>query len=140
MKDYSFLNTTLIVNGKEITGYDDGDDVIQMGRLEDSASHEEGVDGEMTVVLSASRTGNFIFRLMQSSDDNAYMSSLISTQENGFFVPVFVQFKDVRGNDIVSGTQGYIPRPADMNRGRGVGGQEWRIVVERLDMLHRGGV
>lgn len=138
MKNYSFLSTILLVNGFEISGFDEGDDVIQLARLNDSAAHKIGTDGEMTVSVSADRSGEVTFRLMQGSTDNALLSGLVSTQENGLFVPVFVQFKDVRGNDLGSGTQGYIPRPADIVRGTNANAQEWRIVVERLDMIHGG--
>ncbi|QDP55898.1 MAG: putative structural protein [Prokaryotic dsDNA virus sp.] len=139
MQNYSFLNTVLLINGVEITGYDEGDDVIQLARLGDSASHIIGADGLMTVNLSADRSGEIIFRVQQTSDSNSYLSGLITAQENGIFVPIFAQFKDTRNNDLGSGTQGYIPRPADITRGTGMNSQEWRIVVERLDMLHLGG-
>ena len=139
MKEYSFLDTLLLVNGVEISGFDEGDDVINLERLNDSAAHKIGTDGEMTVSISADRSGTVTFRLMQSSDSNAYLSGLINAQENGAFVPIFVQFKDTRGNDLGSGTQGYINRPASMSRGTNANGQEWVITVERLDMLHLGG-
>lgn len=139
MKEYSFLDTLLLVNGVEISGFDEGDDVINLERLNDSAAHKIGTDGEMTVSISADRSGTVTFRLMQSSDSNAYLSGLINAQENGAFVPIFVQFKDTRGNDLGSGTQGYINRPASMTRGTNANGQEWVITVERLDMLHLGG-
>jgi hypothetical protein len=139
MKDYSFLDTLLLVNGVEIGGFDEGDDVISLARLNDSASHKIGADGEMTVSISADRSGTITFRLMQSSDSNAYLSGLITSQENGIFVPIFAQFKDTRGNDLGSGTQGYIPKPADMARGTNPNAQEWSVVVERLDLLHLGG-
>lgn len=138
MKDYSFLNVIMLVNGVEIAGYDEGDDAIAMERLGDSASHMVGVDGEMTVSVSADRTGKFTFRLAQTSTSNAYLSGLISAQENGVFIPVFAQFKDTRGGDLGSGTQGYIPKPANMVRGATANSQEWMIVVERLDLLHVG--
>ena len=139
MKEYSFLDTLLLVNGVEIGGFDEGDDVISLERLNDSASHKIGTDGEMTVSISADRSGSVTFRLMQSSDSNAYLSGLINAQENGAFIPIFVQFKDTRGNDLGSGTQGYITRPANMVRGTNANNQEWVIVVERLDLLHLGG-
>lgn len=138
MKNYTFLNTILLINGVEISGFDEGDDVIDLDRINDSASHKIGTDGEMTVSISADRSGIFIFRLMQTSDSNAFLSGLISAQENGVFVPIFAQFKDVRGLDLVSGTQGYIPKPAGMTRGENPNGQEWRIVVERMDLIHGG--
>ena len=140
MKDYSFLNTTLLVNGIEVSGFDEGDDTISMERLGDSAAHKIGTDGEMTVSISADRSGTVTFRLMQVSKSNTLLSGLISAQENGVFVPVFGMFKDSRGKDIGTGTQGYINRPATMTRGEKPNAQEWVITVERLDMLHLGGV
>lgn len=139
MKEYSFLNIVLLVNGVSIEGYDEGDDVITLERLGDSAAHKIGTDGEMTVSLSADRSGSVRFRLMQTSDDNSFLSGLINAQENGAFVPVFVQFRDTKGGDLGSGTQGYIPRPAAMSRGTNANAQEWEIIVERLDLLHLGG-
>jgi hypothetical protein len=140
MKEYGFLDTLLLVNGVEISGFDEGDDVINLERMNDSASSKVGTDGEMTVSMSADRRGTVTFRLMQTSDLNSYLSGLISAQENGAFIPVFVQFKDVRGNDLGSGTQGFINKPASMVRGTNANAQEWVITVERLDLLHLGGV
>lgn len=139
MKKYSFLNTVLLINGVEINGFDAGDDVIKLARTDDSASDVVGADGEMSVSIHGSRKGEVTFRLQQTSDSNAFLSGLITAQENGVFIPVFVQFQDTVGNDLGSGTQGYIPRPADMARGTSTNAQEWRVVVERLDLLHLGG-
>lgn len=139
MKVYSFLDTLLLVNGVEISGFDEGDDVISLTRLNDSGSHKIGTEGEMTVSISADRSGQVSFRLMQTSDSNLYLSGLINAQENGAFVPIFIQFKDTRGGDLGSGTQGYIRKPADMIRGAKANSGQWDIIVERLDMLHLGG-
>lgn len=139
MKEYSFLDTLLLINGIEISGFDEGDDVITLERLNDSASHKIGTDGEMTVSISADRSGTVTFNLMQSSDSNKYLSGLVTGMENGAFIPIFVQFKDTRGGDLGSGTQGYIQKPASMSRGQNANAQEWVIVVERLDLLHLGG-
>jgi len=138
MKQYSFLDIILLVNGVEISGFDEGDDAISLARVNDSATDKVGVDGEMSVSVTADRRGDATFRLMQTSDSNAYLSGLISAQENGAFVPIFIQMKDVKGNDFGSGTQGYIKRPADMTRGENVNSQEWAVRVERLDLLHAG--
>ena len=139
MKEYSFLDVVLLVNGVEISGFDEGDDVITMERTNDTAAHKVGTDGEMTVSISADRSGSITFRLMQTADSNLYLTALITAAENGAFVPIFVQFKDTRGGDLGSGTQGYIVRPATMVRGTNATAQEWSIVAERLDLLHLGG-
>tara|TARA_R110000744_G_scaffold20470_1_gene53735 strand:- start:7579 stop:7995 length:417 start_codon:yes stop_codon:yes gene_type:complete len=138
MKQYSFLDTLLLVNGIPMSGFDEGDDVINLARLSDSASHKIGVDGEMTISISSDRSGAVTFSLMQTSDSNAILSGLVTGMENGAFVPIFIQFKDVRGGDLGSGTQGYIRKPADMGRGQVAGSQEWTVITERLDLLHGG--
>lgn len=135
MKNYSFQTTTTLVNGVEITGFAEGDDVIQMGRLEDSAQHKVGVDGEMSVAINASRAGRVLLRLMQTSESNTYLTALSNVQENGVFVPIYFQFKDLIDNELISGTSGYLKRPADMTRGAAVTGQEWEIILERLDFI-----
>ena len=135
MKSYSFLNTIMLVNGFEVTGWDEGDDVINIERSVDSAIHVVGADGIMTVAISADKSGVVRCRLSQSSSSNGIFTGLISGQENGAFVPVFIQFKDTGGTDLASGTQGYIKKHATVTRGSGHNGQLWEVVVERLDLL-----
>lgn len=140
MKQYSFLNTVVLVNGVSIGGWDEGDDALKMSRRVNSANDKVGVDGEMTVSVSANRSGVLVFGLNQSSDSNAYLGGLVSSMENGIFVPILVQFKDVVTGDLASGTQGYIVKPADMDRGDNSNRQDWQIVCERLDMLYSTGI
>lgn len=136
MKTYSFADIVLLVNGVEITGWDEGDDVIQMDRLNDSASHIVGAGGEMVVSLSADRSGEVLFRLQQTSGSNQYLYGLVAAQEEGIFTPAFIQMKDTRGGDLGVGSQGYLPRPAGMTRGVNAQPQEWRVVVENLNMIY----
>jgi hypothetical protein len=135
MKKYSFLNTVVLVNGVEITGWAEGDDVIQIDRRNDSISDVVGADGEMTIAISADRSGTMTFNLQQSSTSNAFLSALVAAGENGAFVPVSLLFKDLNGNDLAAGTKGYFTKPAPITRGTGVNGQEWVCVVENLQSL-----
>lgn len=139
MQQYSFGKTVLLVNGVQITGYDEGDDVITIKRLNDNSSHIISADGVMTVSFSPDRSGEIIFRVNQASDINGLLSSLVLAQEENVLVPIAVQFTDLNGEDLVSATEGYIPRPADIVRGLNTQANEWRIVVEKLVMLHRTG-
>lgn len=139
MQQYSFGKTILLINGVQVTGYDEGDDVITMRRLNDNSQHIISADGVMTVSFSPDRSGEILFRVNQASDINGLLSSLVTAQEQNVLVPITVQFTDLNGNDIVSSTEGYIPRPADMIRGLNSQSQEWRIIVEKLVILHRGG-
>lgn len=138
MKAFNFNNVIMLVQGSEITGWPEGDDVIICERSEDSGSHSVGVGGEMTFNLSNDRSGTIKFKLKQNSSSNLLMTGLITSQENGAFVPVFVQIKNTEGGELISGTQGYIVRPATMQFGAALGESEWTIVVERLDIVNLG--
>lgn len=136
MKNYSFVNTTLHINGVEITGWRETDDLINVAREEDSATHIVSAKGEMIVSLIASRAGGFTFNLDQTSDSNVYLSGLMALQENAAFVPISIQMKDLDGKAIASGTQGYLTKPADMVRGKKTNTATWQINVERADMIN----
>lgn len=135
MKLYSFDQTTLLLNGYEMTGFTEEDDCIQARRLEDSMGHVVGNRGEMAAYVRASKAGELVIKLHHTHEDNGVLSGLIGGAENGAFVPIAVLFKDNLGNDLFTGTKGYLTRPADATRGTIVQGQEWRVVVERLDMF-----
>lgn len=138
MKQYSFLNTVLLVNGVEISGFDEGDDVIAFERINDTAQHKIGTDGEMSIALSADRSGTVTFRLMQTSFSNDYLSGIVNLQENGVFSVVSVMFKDTQGGDLIAGTAGYMAKPASVSRGTNVNAQEWVITLEKLDFNYSG--
>ena len=137
MRPYSFINTVVLVNGVEITGWADGDDAIDMKRRVDSASDKVGAGGSMMVSISADRSGEFTFKLQQTSSSNKYLSDLIALQEGGAatFVPVQVMFQDTFRQDLGTGTVGYLKKHTDMTRGTGGNNQEWTVVVERLDLV-----
>lgn len=137
MKVYSFQNTVVLVNGVELTGFADGDDVIGIRRRVDSATDKVGADGSMMVALSADKSGEVTLRLLQTSSSNKYLNSLMALQEGGAktFVPISLMFTDTYRNDTATGTIGYLKKPADVIRGAAGNSQEWVIVVERLDIL-----
>lgn len=140
MQQYSFEKNILLINGLAVSGYDEGDDVITVRRLNDNSAHILSADGIMTVSFHPDRSGEIIFRLNQASDFNGFMSSLVLAQEQNTLIPLTVQMTDLNNDDLLSATTGYIPRPADVVRGLNSQAQEWRIVVEKLVMLHRGGI
>lgn len=137
MRVFSFLNTVVYVNGVEISGWAEGDDVISIKRRNPSATDKIGAGGEMVVSISADRSGEFTFKLQGTSQSNKYLQSLQSLQQAGSstFVPVSVLFQDTYRNDIATGTVGYITKPADVSRGANMSDSEWVIVVESLDSL-----
>lgn len=134
MQTYSFKNVSLYVNGRAISDFYEGDDVITAARRNDAASDVIGADGKMGVAIHADKSGTVTFRLKQTSSDSGFLYSLVNAAQAGNFTVATVQIKDSRRNDLAIGTFGYIQKPADMVRGQGVNMQEWVVVVEALDM------
>jgi len=139
MKEYSFLDVSLIVNGQPMEDWPDGDDIITASRLEDTFSHMTGADGRMLVIRNANRAGQFVFRLQQSGRGSEFLSELVLSHEVGLYIPVAVQMTDLRGDDVGTGSRGYITKPADMTRGMGINANEWTIIVEELYLKHGSG-
>lgn len=138
MRRYSFLDTIVIVNGVELTGWADGDDVIDIDRRQPSMSDKVGADGEMMVSVNADKSGSLKFKLQQTSPSNEFLTALVSLQEasGSTFIPVFVKFQDCYRNDMAIGSFGYITKPAGMKRGAQGNSADWEVVVERLDLVH----
>lgn len=137
MRTYSFLNMVVLLNGVELTGWAEGDDVIKASRLTDSGSHQVGSGGEMMVSLSADRSGEFSFKLQQTSSSNKFLQQLLARQEGGAgtFVPIYAMAQDTFRRDLATGSRGYIKKHPDFMRGSKAGIQEWVVVVERLDLV-----
>ena len=137
MRVYSFANTVMIINGVEITGFSEGDDVIDITRNGDSASHKVGADGHMVVSLSADKSGAYKFKLQSTSSSNRYLSMLAAQQDGGTatFVPLHVKFQDLHRQDLADGSVGYLKKHADIKTGKEAGEREWEVIVESLDML-----
>lgn len=137
MQVYSFLNLAVLVNGVQLTDWPEGDDSIKAVRRNDSASDKVGADGKMMVSISADRSGEFTFKLQQTSPSNAYLSDLAARMEAGAdqFVPIAVRVQDTYRQDVATGTTGYLKKPSDFQRGMAAGEQEWVIVVENMDLV-----
>ncbi len=135
MKNYGFGNTICLVNGVAIGGWMSGDDSFQMSRRNPSFTDDVGVSGEMAVAENADKSGQFLMNLQQTAESNLYLSGLINAAENGAFVPIVVMFKDTQGNDLGTGSSGYIMGHPEATRGANINGQQWTIIVEQLDML-----
>lgn len=137
MNNYIWQKTVSYIDGRPITGFVDEADALQFNRLNDSANHMMDLDGAMSVYVNSDRSGEVILKLKHTAPINGYLSAKTAAQENGLFTPVFFTFKDTLGGDIINGTNGYYTRPANTQRGSGIQVQEWRIVVERLDQIHK---
>lgn len=135
MQVYSFSNCIAIVNGVEITGWAEGDDVIMHSRRVDGATDKIGADGNMMVSITSNRSGTIKYKLQQGSPSNKYLNDLLDLQSGeGTFIPIYLRFQDTFRQDMAQGTSGYIVKQPDMTRGSGLNDQEWSFVVEDLSL------
>lgn len=133
MLEYNFAQTNLIINGVHITGFGEGDEVIQIRRRNNQSEDMMSADGEMIVFDTYDLSGEVRFTLNPMSGANGFMHSLITLSNVvGVRTPILIQFTDLNGLDIISATTGYIPKPADIRRGLNSGSQTWNVIVERL--------
>jgi hypothetical protein len=137
MQQYSFQNTIVLVAGVEITGWAEGDDVISVKRRVNSISDKVGAGGSMVISISSDKSGEFGFKLQQTSPSNQYLQNLMNAQELAgvSFVPLPVTFQDIYRQDLASGSTGYLVKPTELTRGEKSSTQEWNIVVESLQQV-----
>jgi hypothetical protein len=137
MKFYSFANVAIVINGRVLTGWDEGDDVIEISRLENIANYKVGAAGEMMVSLSTNKSGRFKFKLQQTSEDNAFLNALAILQEAGppNFAPLVCLFQDTHRRDLAAGALGFFESRPAIIRGANAGAAEWNIIVDDLSML-----
>lgn len=138
MKQLSFLDYDVIISGESISGWGEGADTFLARRLENSASHVVGNDGEMAVLVNSNRATEMVFRLLQTSTSNAIFNGLLNSMENGAFIPVAALFKDRNNGETIAGSKGYISGQPESSRGNAINEQTWTIILERGDFLLTG--
>jgi hypothetical protein len=138
MRRYSFADVIVLINGVEITGWADGDDVITVEQGADSASSVIGAAGEMFATLSTDRSATFSFTLKQTSPSNKFLLQLHDRMQGGnkTFVPVNIKFQDMYRQDMGIGSAGYIVRRPNQVRGANAqSNNQWQIRVENYQLV-----
>ncbi len=132
MYAHSFKNCVVIVDGRPLVNFAEGDDVVTIEPRNDGATDLVGADGQMAVSISADQSATMTVRLMQTSPDNRFLQQIFDRQRaEGLFIPLMVSYRDLKTGEEGSG-RGYIPRLPTMTRGAGVNTHEWTIVIEAL--------
>lgn len=136
MNKYAFGENIILLNGIPLSGFAEGDDVIQVKRRNDTFSDKVGADGQMTVVRSSDLSGEITLKFMQGSSGSATLESALALQSvPRVFVPSqFSVYNPVTGEKVAS-TACYIKKTADFTRGAGLNSEEWVLVCENIYVL-----
>lgn len=130
---YSFKNIIFIMGGIPITGFAEGDDVIQIGFRADIVSLDIGADGNGVATQSADESGEIIIRLQQTSLSNTFLSLQFALMKRGVIPSIPFLMKDA-GNlfQLAAAAACVIQKPADSPRGTGLNDREWTFLAEKL--------
>lgn len=137
LKTYNFKQVAVIVGGRQITGFAEGD-AVTVERNEDSWTLQVGAEGESTRSKSNNRSGKVTLRLQQASESNAVLDGFRIADEladNGL-VPVLV--KDNSGNSLYSAEQAWVVKPPAAAHGNKSAEREWVLETDNLVILEAG--
>lgn len=140
MQTWDPTNHVLIVGAHTVTGYAP-DTFITASRNEDSMSLEVGADGTPARIRNANKSGRFTITLMKSSPSNDYLATLHSLDEESGagIVPVLVKDNNnLAGTAVASANAAWIVKPADYERGKELGTQQWILETGQLNISSGG--
>lgn len=141
MKQYSFYNTDLIIDGARVDGFTSGNSIITARR--NAPQHLPVIDayGKLAVATTADLSGTISFPLLQTADWNEILYSRAQlTQATGLsgnkslWQPLQIQLVDKMGDVLVNGVNGAILQQPAIQRGVTFTSNVWSIFVERLQI------
>lgn len=134
LRVHSFSSQIVMVNGRELENFGEGDDVITTEYREDGITDTVGADGNMQVSVSANESATIKLKFLAMAEENDYLESLYHQFKNGEIKGVSVSIFDaVTGKGEVA-TTGYIPRMANSSKGAKAQDREWSIIVPKIDV------
>lgn len=139
MKQYSFYNVDLLVDGQAVDGFSDSNAIITASRSRES--HNKIVDARGNVVVNtiADLSGTITFGLLQNSDWNQYMRERLELSQSvglsgnaATFLPFQILLKDKMGGTKVNGVNCWVAAHPAIVRGTGINTVNWTIDCSRL--------
>ncbi|WMM91807.1 hypothetical protein [Escherichia phage Ecp_YSF] len=142
MKQYSFYNTDLLIDGARVDGFQAGQSVITARY--NVPQHVPVMDayGKLAVATTADQSGVITFPLLQTADWNEILYQRAQlTRATGLsgnkslWEPLQIQLVDKMGDVLVNGVNGAILQQPAIVRGVTFTSNMWAIFVERLTIV-----
>jgi hypothetical protein len=127
---YNPDHVAITAAGVLIQGYADGEFVV-IEHMTDQFQEEVGTDGEVVVSPSNDRRMKITIKLMQTSQSNPVLSSLLNAQLNAAGpMPTFeIQVEDTDGGTTAHGSEAWIAKWPSSSFDRTAKSREWEIHV-----------
>ena len=142
MKQYSFYNTDLLIDGARVEGFTAGNAIITANR--NAPQHAPVMDayGKLAVATLADQSGTVTFPLLQTADWNEilYAKAQISqatglSGNKSLWQPIQLVLVDKMGDVLVNGVNGCILKQPAIQRGVTFTSNLWAIYFERLTIV-----
>lgn len=134
VKTYDPKEISVIIGTRPISGYDAGS-FVKVRRNADAFTLKVGADGKGVRSKSNDRSGEVEITLLQSSDDNEFLSNLAIADElsNGGIVPALI--KDNLGSSLYAAEQIWVKKHADVDNAVEAGPRTWILQTDDLAMF-----
>ena len=133
MATFDPKEVVVLLDGREISDWADGSDVINFAFQTDDGEMIIGADGTGIYIANTNRSGKLTLKVKQHSEDNAYLIKLRNQQKERIktFTPMTLAIRDLMNGDLVTATKGYFTTPPTFVRGQGHNAQMWTFVFEK---------
>lgn len=137
---YNFSQVICTVGGVILSGFSDGDAIIAR-RSEDMFFTRVGADGSVARARNANKMGEFEFKLLQTSQVNDLLSSLLAVDDliNDGLAVVPISVTDGSGRSLAVATQCWIKTIPEATFGKEVSERVWVFSAADLKIFHGGG-
>lgn len=140
MKQYSFMNVDLIIDGEVVDGFSDSNAIITASRTREAHNMIIDARGNAAVNTIADLSGFVAFNLLQVSDWNAKLRAKIEETQAvglsgnaGTFLPMQVMISDKMGDVLVTGLNGMLLEQPAITRGTGIVTVPWVVRCARVN-------
>lgn len=127
---------SVLLDGREISDWADGADVISAAYQTDDGEMVIGANGTGVFIANTNNSGKLVLKVKQHSEDNAYLIKLRNQQKKRIktFTPITLAIRDLINGDVVTATKGYFTTPPNFVRGQGHNAQTWTFVFEQMEI------
>lgn len=132
IRAHSFTQQVLMVQGRTIENFGEGDDVINTEWREDGITDVIGADGKMQMSISANESAEITVKLLANAPENDYFYNLYKQVRQGSIKGISVaMYNSVTGAGEVA-TTGYIKKLPNNAKGTNAQDKEWVFVVPKV--------
>lgn len=133
---------TVLLNGREISDWADGSDVINLTANQPAGAYTMGVGGTGVFVANPDGSGKLTLKIKQHSPDNEFLSKLFNKQKANIKIAsaLTLSIRDLINDDTATGVKGYFTDSPAYARGNGHNATTWVIEFERVTIKLEKGV